>query len=138
MKSADHIKSLGGFGGAAGGDVEFVERGDQHGRGGKAVAERGDDEDGERVAAGRRKLVMATNVAAGARAEAQPIACDGLRAPRATQRPALPPAKAARNGKTCISNEPLNEIIIRIAVATPTNRKNTVPRLTATAVRELE
>ena len=43
----------------------------------------------------------------------------------------------AKNGSNWAWNEPLKAIMIRMHVATPTNRKNTVPRLVATARREL-
>ena len=43
----------------------------------------------------------------------------------------------ARNGGNWAWNEPLKATIIRMQVATPRNRKNTVPRLVAMAVREL-
>ena len=42
-----------------------------------------------------------------------------------------------RNGHNCASNEPPKAIIIHMQVATPRNRKKTVPRLVAIAVREL-
>ena len=48
-----------------------------------------------------------------------------------------PPKIAVRNGVNCTSNDPLNATIIRMQTATPTNKKKTVPKLTATAPREL-
>ena len=48
-----------------------------------------------------------------------------------------PPIMNARNGCNWAWNEPLKAIIIRMQVATPRNRKNTVPRLVAMALREL-
>jgi hypothetical protein len=41
-----------------------------------------------------------------------------------------------RKGCNCAWNEPLKEIIIRMQVAIPRNRKKTVPRLVAIALRE--
>ena len=80
---------------------------------------------------------MATNVNSGQANDAQPIAADGFRTPKATNMQIPPPTMNTKNGVNCSSNEPLNDIMIRMHVAIPTSRKNTVPRLTATACREL-
>ena len=73
---------------------------------------------------------MAQNVAIGASIEATPMATDGFREPSAAYKPTPPPSMNAKNGWICQWNEPLKAIIIRMQVAMPTNRKNTVPRLT--------
>ncbi len=65
------------------------------------------------------------------------MAVEGFRAPKATYSPTPPPNMNATKGMNWASNEPLKAIITRMHVATPTNRKKTVPRLVAIACREL-
>src|SRR5262245_50751463 len=69
--------------------------------------------------------------------DAQKIADDGFRHPKATNSPTPPPAMKPRNDVSWYSNELLNASMIRMHVATPRNRKSSVPMLVAIAVREL-
>ncbi|NBT12317.1 MAG: hypothetical protein EBS56_01780 [Planctomycetia bacterium] len=79
---------------------------------------------------------MATNVSAGSSADAQAIAGEGLRADSAAYRPTAPPTIAARNGASWSSKLDPKATMIRITVATPMNRKATVPSATAMARRD--
>ena len=79
--------------------------------------------------------MIAKKVRKGSKKELIVMAGDGFLEPIATYNPVPPPRMMNRNGASCLPNDPRNINIINMHVATPRNKKKTVPKLVPMAIR---